>query len=169
QMFAVAMALVEQAQDLLERSVQTDEAMQFVSSHIPGSTVGKHLRHIYDHFNLLLLALDDPNDLLNYDARGRNVPMETSRSESLSKLKGLDDRLKGRSRQAEKIMTRRFRLSALTPFPQEFDTNFARELWFCSLHAIHHFSLIRVIVSGELNLDVPATFGVAPSTMAFRQ
>lgn len=43
------------------------------------------------------------------------------------------------------------------------------QLWFVALHAIHHFSLLRVIATGELGLKVPDNFGVAPSTLAFRE
>lgn len=79
------------------------------------------------------------------------------------------------------------RLSALTPIKQDLSSSFGREvhglevcqahpltflfiqLWFVALHAIHHFSLLRVIACGELHLAVPDNFGVAPSTLAFRQ
>ena len=43
------------------------------------------------------------------------------------------------------------------------------QLWFVSLHAIHHFSLLRVIACAELNLKLPDNFGVAPSTLALRE
>lgn len=43
------------------------------------------------------------------------------------------------------------------------------QLWFVALHAIHHFSLLRVIASGELGLKLSDDFGVAPSTLAFRE
>jgi hypothetical protein len=39
------------------------------------------------------------------------------------------------------------------------------QLWFCSLHAIHHFSMIRTIAVHELGLSLPVEFGTAPSTL----
>jgi hypothetical protein len=43
------------------------------------------------------------------------------------------------------------------------------QLWFVALHAIHHFSLLKVIATGELGMELSPTFGVAPSTLAFRE
>lgn len=43
------------------------------------------------------------------------------------------------------------------------------QLWFVALHAIHHYSLLRVIACGELGMTLPPKFGVAPSTLAFRK
>ena len=45
-----------------------------------------------------------------------------------------------------------------------------REVWHVALHSIHHFALARVILN-ELGVggSVGKEFGVAPSTLAFRQ
>lgn len=59
-------------------------------------------------------------------------------------------------------------LHAVTPFPAVMQTTFARELWFTSLHAIHHWSMVRVIAA-EQGLEADPSFGVAPSTIQFRQ
>ena len=40
-------------------------------------------------------------------------------------------------------------LNAVTPDMQVLQTSFGRELWFAGLHAVHHWSMIRVI-AGEL-------------------
>lgn len=40
-------------------------------------------------------------------------------------------------------------LNAVTPDMQVLQTSFGRELWFTGLHAVHHWSMIRVI-AGEL-------------------
>ena len=40
-------------------------------------------------------------------------------------------------------------LNAVTPDMQALQTSFGRELWFAGLHAVHHWSMIRVI-AGEL-------------------
>lgn len=58
-------------------------------------------------------------------------------------------------------------LHAVTPFPATMHTTFGRELWFASLHAIHHWSMVRV-VAGEQGIQTEPSFGVAPSTLMFR-
>ncbi|RXK35105.1 hypothetical protein M231_07622 [Tremella mesenterica] len=62
-------------------------------------------------------------------------------------------------------MQREVRLIALTPTRQEIKSTFGRELWFCALHAIHHFSMLRTIAVHELSMDLPLEFGTAPSTL----
>jgi len=163
-LISVAIDLLHQGYTLLETTVVSDSTLSASSNLLPGSSVGKHLRHIVDHYRLLLDAVER-DDLIDYDSRGRNVPMETDHSIALQRLKSIAVRLdKVRQVDADK----RMRLSAMTPNRHQFDTTFGRELWFASLHAIHHYSLIRVIVTGELGLSVTEDFGVAPSTLVFR-
>lgn len=45
-------------------------------------------------------------------------------------------------------------------------TNFKRELWFVTHHAIHHAALIKIIAS-QFNYDLPTSFGMAPSTILY--
>ncbi|KAG0140803.1 hypothetical protein CROQUDRAFT_26600, partial [Cronartium quercuum f. sp. fusiforme G11] len=149
--------------DLLQNRLTTDAHLTTVSSLVPGSTVGKHLRHLHDHFRILLDAACSSDLKLDYDSRRRNVPMETSVTVALSEFIMLRDRL---LQQTQRLPSSELplRLSATTPHQLTFDTSFGRELWFASLHAIHHYALIRVIVTGELGLELPSEFGLAPST-----
>ncbi|ORX39023.1 hypothetical protein BD324DRAFT_618270 [Kockovaella imperatae] len=59
-------------------------------------------------------------------------------------------------------------LIAITPTKEVLSSSIGRELWFCSLHAIHHFSMLRTIAVHELGLDLPVEFGTAPSTLLYR-
>jgi len=56
----------------------------------------------------------------------------------------------GRTLNIDETMT----LNAVTPHMQALQTSFGRELWFSALHAIHHWSMVRV-VAGELVSDMP--------------
>lgn len=64
-------------------------------------------------------------------------------------------------------MRREVKLVAITPTRQEMRSSVGRELWFCSLHAIHHFSMLRTIAVHEMGLDLPVEFGTAPSTLLY--
>lgn len=55
-------------------------------------------------------------------------------------------------------------LNAITPYSQTMQTTFGRELWFAGLHAVHHWSMIRVI-AGEQGIQLDKSFGFAPSTL----
>lgn len=153
---------------LLQNVLTADAQLNTVSSLVPGSTVGKHLRHLHDHFRILLDAAVSPDNEVDYDSRGRNMPMETSIPVALKEFCTLRERLLDQNQHIHRVPSSDLplRLSATTPHPLQFHTSFGRELWFASLHAIHHYALIRVIVTGELGLQLPADFGVAPSTIA---
>ncbi|WRT68961.1 uncharacterized protein IL334_005943 [Kwoniella shivajii] len=57
---------------------------------------------------------------------------------------------------------------AITPTRQTMGSTIGRELWYCSLHAIHHFSMLRTIAVHEHGLELPVEFGTAPSTLLYR-
>ncbi|GAA6021880.1 hypothetical protein JCM10207_004530 [Rhodosporidiobolus poonsookiae] len=216
-LYLVAQVFLRQALDLLHSSVRTDDQLAATSRLSPGSSVGKHLRHLADHYKALLDALEgsatpsapssssastssDPRPppssssagtasgaadsshpppssassaapiTLDYDNRSRNVLAEHSHAAAVKQFEDLSARLERLMRKGTAIEAEReVRLTATTPVRVEVKTSFARELWFASFHAVHHFALIRVIVCGELGLTVPEDFGVAPSTLKARE
>ncbi|KAH9921993.1 uncharacterized protein BXZ73DRAFT_51534 [Epithele typhae] len=159
----VSTAILRQAVDLVDNSLTSDEQLTTHSNYIPGSTIGKHLRHARDHFALLLDVISEPAPhVLNYDKRSRNTPMETSRTAARETLNDCIARLQEVVPQAR--MGQPITLHAVTPYPQVMGTTFGRELWFAGLHAIHHWSMVRVI-AGELGIQMEESFGFAPSTL----
>ncbi|KAI0662572.1 hypothetical protein C8Q70DRAFT_959621 [Cubamyces menziesii] len=159
----VSIIILRQAVELLQDNLTTDEQLTTHSNYIPGSTIGKHLRHARDHFILLLDAISTPPPhVLSYDKRLRNTPMETSRKAAVDALNEAISRLQEIVPSAR--MQEPITLHAVTPYPQVLETTFGRELWFAGLHAIHHWSMIRVI-AGELGIKMDESFGFAPSTL----
>ncbi|KIK71313.1 hypothetical protein GYMLUDRAFT_211427 [Collybiopsis luxurians FD-317 M1] len=160
----VAQTVLKQAVDLLDHDLEHDEQLTVQSKFLPGSTIGKHLRHARDHFELLLTCITSPPPyVLNYDVRSRNTPMETNRAAARTALMETMQRLK------DIVPTCNWNepitLNAVTPFSQTFQTSFARELWFAGLHCVHHWSMVRVI-AGEMNIKLAdECFGFAPSTL----
>ena len=131
---------------------------------------GKHLRHARDHYTLLLDALESPPPrVVNYDIRLRNTPMESSKAAAREALKETLGRLE-KLVPNQTLVDEKLTLNAVTPHPQVFETTFGREvrpassrimpkssppmsyplaltlpfiqLWFCELHAIHHWSMV---------------------------
>lgn len=163
QLLEVARVILQQAVEFLEQNVVSNDQLTATSRYMPGSTIGKHLRHAKDHFALLLDSVSSPlPHTLSYDVRVRNTPMETSRQAAIETLKELIVRL---GAVVPKIkMEETITLHAVTPYHQVFETTFGRELWFAELHAIHHWSMVRVI-AGEQGMQLEETFGFAPSTL----
>ncbi|OCH96651.1 hypothetical protein OBBRIDRAFT_809126 [Obba rivulosa] len=161
----VANYVLRQGVDLVDQSLSSDEQLTVTSQYMPGSTIGKHLRHARDHFVLLLQSLSSTSSVLNYDVRLRNTPMETNRTAAREAL------LETIAQLEEVVPTvsmgELVTLHAITPYPQVMQTTFGRELWFAALHAIHHWSMVRVI-AGEMGIKLEDSFGFAPSTLVHK-
>lgn len=141
-------AVLQQAVDLVSNVLTEDAQMDFPSRVLPGSTIGKHLRHARDYFNLLLevrllcfhcrlyMESDDISQclfrpkpyILNYDVRMRNVPMETSRSSALSALQETVDHLRQLASSDSILLDDPITMDAVTPYPQTMHTSVGREV-----------------------------------------
>ncbi|GAA5864020.1 hypothetical protein JCM8547_005310 [Rhodosporidiobolus lusitaniae] len=181
-LYLVALHFIDQASALLK--TVNEEQLTATSRLSPGSSIGKHLRHIVDHYTPLLDALEasslpsspstsptsHPTLRVNYDRRTRNGAAETSLTAARAQFETLRMRLARCTGEGKGVDPERaVRLEAVTPVKVEVGTTVARELWFSSFHAVHHFALIRVIACGELDLTVPDDFGVAPATLKHRE
>ncbi|KAG9326478.1 hypothetical protein KVV02_001657 [Mortierella alpina] len=153
-------------------------------------TIGKHVRHLHDHYRLLLSTYP-PNKnssvsdewILDYDRRSREVPMETDIDHAIQELERLQFILQKYQTPVDpstpsQTMDITVPTNLLQPItlqatidpmhsPVSFQTTFGRELWFCSLHAVHHFAMIKVIC-GEFGMALTEGFGLAPSTVKSR-
>ncbi|KAF9966339.1 hypothetical protein BGZ70_002618 [Mortierella alpina] len=153
-------------------------------------TIGKHVRHLHDHYRLLLSTYPPNKDssvndewILDYDRRSREVPMETDIDHAIQELERLqfilekyqtpsDPSVPSQTKDVSvpsdllQPVTLQATIDPRHP-PVSFQTTFGRELWFCSLHAVHHFAMIKVIC-GEFGMPLTEDFGLAPSTVKSR-
>ncbi len=132
------------------------------------ATIGGHFRHVLDHFQIVLDALETRT--LDYSRRPREQAIETSPARALDRTRDLADRFAGIEATA---MARPIQvtdtLSEENDSPTAiFSSSIARETLYAVHHAIHHFAMIRVM--GQL-MDVrfPEDFGVAISTLRHRR
>lgn len=130
------------------------------SETLPGGTVGKHVRHLLDHY----AAVISPGAEIDYDHRERDVPMETDRSAAVCVIGQVRDRLSDlAARPADEAVTIRVMLTSMGDCAS-LGSTLAREVAFATHHAVHHLAMIRAI-AGEFGIEPPAGFGVAPSTL----
>lgn len=167
---------------LLETTVTKDAQLQHCSTRSAGSTLGKHLRHLHDHYRLLLDAVPDESESsgssdrsspppplkVNYDIRSRNGDAENHHAACVDSFRHLSDRLRRVTDSGRAIAaSRKIVLTAVTPQEVNVESTWGRELWFVSFHAVHHYALVRVLLD-EQGLTVSDDFGVAPSTLVHR-
>ncbi|KAG0083835.1 hypothetical protein BGZ93_001568, partial [Podila epicladia] len=111
-------------------------------------TIGKHVRHLHDHYRLLLTTYPKNQEeaaqwRVDYDARSREVPMETDIDVAIEELEKIHT---DQQQQQQHDQQPQGRFDLLQPVtlqatidparaPVRFQSTFGRELWFCSLHA----------------------------------
>jgi hypothetical protein len=125
------------------------------------STIGQHTRHILEFF----IELDKgyAGGLVDYDKRTRNRAIETDKYVAIETLQQIEA---GLGKQ-DKDLLLNVEYGADSASLQVF-TNYYRELVYNLEHMVHHMALIRIGVEAISVIEIPAGFGVAASTLKFR-
>ena len=130
---------------------------------LTGATIGKHVRHVIELFQSLLHGYED--GIINYDRRKRDTRIENEKQFALTLLNeirtGLDKQDKD--------------LDLETSYDEDsaevilIKTNYNREIVYNLEHTIHHMALIRIGINEVSSISLPESFGVASSTIRYRQ
>lgn len=130
------------------------------------SSIGKHVRHIIDHY--LCFQRDLSSATINYDNRHRDTRLELDKAHALQTIEQIQAflaQLTGAEKQPlEVVMCQDVSL----PEGEQTASSLARELLFLQGHTLHHFALIGVMLKVN-GLSVDNDFGVAPSTLVHEQ
>lgn len=129
-------------------------------------TVGKHVRHIIDHYEALVVGLEAGGETLDYERRRRDASLEQCPHEAGRRLAALETWLASLAGEAPPV---RLVLAYVQEATQEETTlslpsTLARELAFLTSHTIHHMAIIALLAE-QVGITVPASFGVHPSTL----
>jgi len=129
---------------------------------LSGNTIGKHVRHILEFYELLVNSAR--TGLLNYDQRQRDLRLEVNPDEAIRRIGSID-------RSVQRLDLNQYLrleadLSVAGAETIQIPSSFARELLYNVEHAIHHMALIQVAVMNAFpDVDLPPHFGVAYSTV----
>ncbi|KAI9501083.1 hypothetical protein GGI25_005867 [Coemansia spiralis] len=134
-----------------------------ISTALPGSTIGKHVRHVLDHFMLLLAS----SGRVNYSLRERNEDTQSSVASGQAAILRTVERIRsvledGCSVNVESPVCIEDTLPGGND--RAFVSTLGRELWFCTHHMIHHNAVIACLMF-EFGLQPPKEFAYAPSTI----
>ncbi|KAI9101697.1 hypothetical protein DFS34DRAFT_426441 [Phlyctochytrium arcticum] len=187
ELYKAVTQLLQQYSDLLE-TIRNDPHLRSsyckTSKYVPPSTIGKHVRHVLEHFKILLVETKrrtiipqhmpsdeqgNPDHVLqmNYDDRKPKKETAQDIDSAIAMLedvrKDLLDLAKSSIRMADPvILAATVRTETFSEAP--FVTSLGREIWFLCHHAIHHAALIRAICL-EHQVPVDESFGVSPGTV----
>jgi len=127
--------------------------------------IGGHVRHTIDHLVAWLGGID--HGTVNYDDRQRDTTIEHDPVAALHEIKRYTAQLADVSDEQladpVNVLTSMTSCGSLVSLP----STHARELAFVFSHTIHHNAIIGTIARA-LGVDLPANFGMAPSTIAYR-
>lgn len=131
------------------------------------STIGGHVRHNLDHFLCLQQGL--PAGKVDYDARARDEFLENDPAYAASKMTELVEFVQNLAGEnLDRTLHIKMDCGAHHDDVEQWSqSSLRRELQFLISHTIHHYALIATLCS-RTGLKLPADFGVAPSTLRFR-
>ena len=124
------------------------------------ASIGRHTRHVLDHYDSFLRDL--PHGLLSYDCRSRDPVIEQAPRAATASLTRIINALTILSLTPTEPVT----VSALTDpsmAPLLVQSTIARELTFLQTHTIHHLALMHILAEIQ-GISLPADFGHAPAT-----
>jgi uncharacterized damage-inducible protein DinB len=126
--------------------------------------IGKHVRHIIDHYNALLAATSGADELLDYENRNRDLSLETDRRAARAALVQITQALRVRF-EGPGGSELSMRHSSAGEH-QIVKTSVERELVFLASHTIHHMAIVGMLAD-QAGVEVSLDFGVHPSTLRY--
>jgi hypothetical protein len=127
------------------------------------ATIGQHVRHIIELF--LCLEIGYETGIVNYEKRKRDYRIETDKNFAASLLKDIYRRLNRPNKEIVLEAEDYSDVAEIVAIP----SNYYREIAYNLEHTIHHMALIRVGINEVSSITLPNEFGVAYSTIKFRQ
>jgi len=127
------------------------------------ATIGQHVRHIIELFQGLEKGYDD--GVVNYEKRKRDYQIESNKELACSLLKDIYQSIERPNKEIMLETEDYCDTMQLVSIP----SNYYRELAYNLEHTIHHMALIRVGINEVSSVVLPEEFGVAYSTVKYRQ
>lgn len=160
-------ALLAQAATMITRlGAEADAGFVYASA------VGPHLRHIVEHYLALVNALKVDDRCICYDARNRDLRIQTDPSATLSALQELHESFaalaQDQSLGLQTPLVTKLLAGARGEIELTVESTLGRELLFLSSHTVHHFAPLGQYCRSA-GVELGHGFGKAPATMAFEQ
>ncbi|MCB0371376.1 MAG: DinB family protein [Muricauda sp.] len=127
---------------------------------LSNSTIGQHTRHIIELYLCLLHGYEVAD--VSYDRRKRDFRIEQELPFAIQQLEYIQAHLE----RPNKPIKMSYELGGEE---NNLDSNYYREVMYNLEHTIHHHALIKVGIEHFTRMQLPESFGVAPSTMQYRE
>jgi hypothetical protein len=133
------------------------------SQNLNNATIGQHTRHIIEMYQCLLNGYESGS--VCYDHRKRDVLIETDKVVAKKLLVEILQNCECANKEME--LEAVYGDSSATQL--KLNTNYYRELAYNLEHTVHHMALIRVGLKELNSINITEGFGVASSTIRYRE
>ena len=143
--------------NLLNQLSETEYSNSFAE--LSNASIGEHTRHIIEMFQ----CLENQYDLgiVDYDKRERNILIQTDAICAIKHIRTIQDHLEKENKNIDLKQI-------IDGEGIRIQSNYYRELLYNLEHCIHHQALIKVAILKYENITVDKNFGVARSTIEYR-
>lgn len=143
--------------DLLQQL--SDKEYSSPCQHLSSASIGEHTRHIIEMFQCLENQFEC--GVVNYDQRNRNKQIQTDTNFAIHQIEVIKNNLDKENKKIE--------LQQIIDGEEvRIDSNYFRELLYNLEHCIHHQALIKVAILISDTIKIDENFGVARSTIEYR-
>lgn len=157
-MFKSSLNTLEQFKSVLEQL--TVEHFSQPCDVLFNSTIGQHTRHIIELYQCLLNGYEE--DEVCYDKRERNKQIEEDLHYAIEQITAIQNTLKRPDK--DMMLIQIFGKDQIS-----IKSNYYREVLYNLEHTIHHKALIKIGIKHFCCIDIPSSFGVAPSTIEHKK
>ncbi|HEY0742583.1 MAG TPA: hypothetical protein VGD40_14005 [Chryseosolibacter sp.] len=129
---------------------------------LSNASVGQHTRHIIEFFQTVIDNYE--SGVFNYDKRQRNTLLETNRDlayEELSRIRT------GITKEDKDILLKGMYANEVSD-ELFIRSTYYREIIYNLEHMVHHMAMIKIGIRQSTNVLVPSDFGVASSTIYYK-
>ncbi len=127
---------------------------------LSNATIGQHTRHIIELYQCLLTGYVSGE--INYDDRKRDLVLENQVTAAIDAIKEIQFNLEQPDKRVKICCTDNDHTICI-------ESNYYREVLYNLEHCIHHQALIKVALLSLKDVQVADSFGVAPSTLQYRE
>lgn len=127
---------------------------------LSNATIGQHTRHIIELYQCLIEGY--PAGKINYDDRKRNPLYENDIPAAIKVIREIQENLEQPDKDVNIFCGTNDNSVCI-------ESNYYREVLYNLEHCIHHQALIKVALLSIKNINIADGFGVAPSTLQYRQ
>lgn len=161
---AAASEIFQQGLTLLEALGPKD----YTTPHpaVEDGTIGGHYRHCLEHFEPLFQA---NSTTINYDLRKRDPEIEGNLDAAITRTRHFASLCKHITNlPLDQSITIQGQVTYGNNGLANAQSTLAREWMYAIAHAVHHYAIIGIMCNLS-GIQLPESFGIAPSTIQYRQ